>query len=259
MKSGRANRVIPAAHFTWEAEDFDQLAEGGNGSQPLGSNGVRNPGFPRQGTLGFGDESPTGKATKKRIRNIRRRDTRCARCGYVIERVMSEHGRKIQIPMLLFIGMIQVLLFGLLWATVWRREDEDPRDPARVSIYIEGFWAAWTFMSDGGTHAKVYYAEQRFLGGAITVFGIIYLAAVLAFIVDMVREKMDSMRVGKGQVHEINHTVLLHWTDRTIPLIQELCIANESEGGGVVVVLARESMETMMHELATQLPKSMRR
>lgn len=256
---GRATRVIPAAHFTWEAEDFDHVGEAANGTSAPGGNGggLSSPRMRHQATLGFGDDGAAKKKSEK-VKPARRRDTRCARCSYVTERIMTEYGRKIQIPMLLFIGAAQVFFFGMLWASVWRHEAEDPRDEERVSRYIEGFWAAWTFMSDGGTHAKVYYAEQRFLGGAITVFGIIYLAAVLAFIVDMVREKMDSMRVGKGQVHEKNHTVILHWTDRTIPLIQELCIANESEGGGVVVVLARESMETMTHELNTQLPKNMR-
>jgi hypothetical protein len=114
-------------------------------------------------------------------------------------------------------------------------------------------------MSDGGSHAKVYHEEQRFLGGVITVAGIIYLAIVLAFVVDMVREKMDAVRVGTGQVHEGGHHVILHWTDRTIPLILEICIANESEGGGAVVVLAKESTETMQAELNMQLPKFCRR
>merc|ERR1719491_346365 len=115
---------------------------------------------------------------------------------------MSERGRYIQIPMLLLAGCLQALIFGIWWSRVWVYEEADPRDPPRVSEYIEGFWAAWTFMSDGGTHAKAFYSDQRFIGALITACGIVYLAAILAFIVDMVRETMDSMRVGKGQVHE---------------------------------------------------------
>jgi len=151
-----------------------------------------------------------------------------------------------------------VLSWGVIYSTVWRYERDDPREEKRVSRYIEGFWAAWTFMSDGGTQAKCWYAGQRILGGLITASGIVYLAAVLAFVVDMVREQMDSMRVGKGQVYEHGHTVILHWTDRTIPLATELCIANDAVGGGVVVILAKESMESMTQELSTQLPTSVR-
>lgn len=186
-------------------------------------------------------------------------DTRSKRFFYKIEQAMAERGRVVQIPMLMTIGFFQVMVLGFLWSMVWRPEADDPRPEARRSRYIEGFWAAWTFMSDGGTHAKVFHAEQRFVGGLITTCGIIYMATVLAFIVDMVREKMDAMRVGKGQVHEGGHTVILHWTDRTIPLILELAIANESEGGGTLVILAKESTETMQTELAMQLPKFLRR
>lgn len=178
---------------------------------------------------------------------------------YRLEQIMSEKGRLVQIPLLFLLGAVQVFMFGGMWSVVWTFEEADPRPFARVSRYIEGFWAAWTYMSDGGTHAKVFAPEQRLLGGIITVAGIIYLATVLAFIVDMVREKMDAMRVGTGQVHEGGHTVILHWTDRTIPLILELCIANESEGGGTIVVLAKESTETMQAELSMQLPKFLRR
>lgn len=253
-------RVIPSAHFTWEADDFagaiGATEPGGNIKEALKTRTFVSTNLRRSGTLGYGDtpQGPPGVRQSKR-----RRETRWARCLYLMERLMSEHGRKIQIPMLFFVGFVQVVIFGLVWSLVWRYDEgKDPRPRARVSRFIEGFWASWTFMADGGTHAIVYHAEQRFVGGFITVFGIIYLAAVLAFIVDMVRERMDSMRVGKGQVYESRHTVILHWTDRTIPLIQELCIANESSGGGVIVILAKESMETMSGDLATQLPKSAR-
>mmetsp|Transcript_83526 Transcript_83526/g.132013 ORF Transcript_83526/g.132013 Transcript_83526/m.132013 type:complete len:896 (+) Transcript_83526:2-2689(+) len=191
---------------------------------------------------------------------IRALETRRKRLFYRFEQLMAEKGRLVQIPALVLLGAFEVFVFGMMYSLVWRYEaDSDPRPEERTSRYIEGFWAAWTYMADGGTHAKTFHAEQRFMGGIITVFGIIYLATVLAFIVDMVREKMDAMRVGRGQVHEAGHTVILNWTDRTIPLILELCIANESDGGGVVVVLAKETSETMLAELAMQLPKFMRR
>lgn len=190
---------------------------------------------------------------------VRALETRRKRALYRFEQVMAEKGRLVQIPALILLGVIEVCLFGFLYSLVWRYENQDPRPEERTSRYIEGFWAAWTYMADGGTHAKTFHAEQRFMGAIITVFGIIYLATVLAFIVDMVREKMDAMRVGRGQVHESGHIVILNWTDRTIPLIHELCIANESDGGGTIVVLAKDNSESMLAELSMQLPKFVRR
>jgi len=182
-----------------------------------------------------------------------------AKFWYRMERFFSEHGRLAQIILLILAGAVQVVIFGMFYSTVWRYEDSvDPRDPERVSALIEGFWAAWTFMSDGGSHAKTFHAEQRIVGAIITVSGIIYTSSVIAFIVDVVRERMDSMRVGKSQVHETGHIVILYWSDVIVPLIYELCIARQHLGGGVIVVLAREPVEVMSTELATQLPSHAR-
>jgi len=189
-----------------------------------------------------------------------RHPARWSKFWYRLERLMAERGRLVQIPLLILLGVVQVVLMGLLWATVWRfEENEDPREEEKVSRFIEGWWAAWTFTADGGTHAKFFHPEQRFMGGFMTVAGIIYVATVIAFIVDIVKEKMDAVRVGKSQVEEKGHTLILHWTDKTVPLITELCIANESKGGGVIVVLAKESMSVMTTELMRQVPVEMRR
>ena len=34
-----------------------------------------------------------------------------------------------------------------------------------------------------------------------------------------------------------NHTVILGWTDRTILIVKELCIAQSSEGGSVIAIM----------------------
>jgi hypothetical protein len=252
-------RVIPTAKFIWEGEEDDLEHSPRRTSLLI-------PGSPLQktGTMGFGEDSPAATAPtgskKLEKKKVLRRGTPCARCSYIMGRIITEHGRRAQILMLFMAGVVSVVVLGFGFSIVWRdeREPYDDRDPADIDRYQESLWIAWIFMADGGTHAKVFHAGQRFAGGLIAVCGIIYLAAVLAFVVDMVREKMNAMRVGKGQVYEKGHVVILHWSDRTIPLLHEMCIANESDGGGVVVILAKESMETMQMELSAQLPKSIR-
>jgi len=147
----------------------------------------------------------------------------------------------------------------MIYASVWRYEKgSDPRDEADVNRFTEGLWEAWTFMSDPGTHSKVMWPEQRVAGSLISVGGIIFFAAILGVIVDVIREKMESLRQGRSKVIERGHTLILGWTDKTILLIEELCLANESEGGGVVVVLSGEKKEQMEIELSVQLPQKNR-
>ena len=58
-------------------------------------------------------------------------------------------------------------------------------------------------------------------------------------------EMMEDLRTGKSAVIEENHTLLLGWTSSTVSLISEIVIANESEGGGVIVILADEDKQEM--------------
>ena len=53
--------------------------------------------------------------------------------------------------------------------------------------------------------------------------------------------------------------LLLGWTAKTIHIIEELCKPNESEGDGVVAVLAPLAKEQMEVELELQLPSRCRR
>jgi hypothetical protein len=44
---------------------------------------------------------------------------------------------------------------------------------------------------------------------------------------------------------------MLGWNDKSLAIIQQLALANESEGGGVVVVLAENDKEALEELLAT--------
>jgi len=72
-------------------------------------------------------------------------------------------------------------------------------------------------------------------------------------VVDAVMEKMNDLRKGKAAVKEWGHTLLIGWTDRSIAFIAQICLANESGGGGTIVVLAEKDKEGMEKELMSSL------
>ena len=61
---------------------------------------------------------------------------------------------------------------------------------------------------------------------------------------------MEEFNKGLSKVMETGHHLLLGWNDKTIPTILELCNANESEGGVVIVVLAERDKQEMEEEIA---------
>ncbi|KDO16036.1 hypothetical protein SPRG_18429, partial [Saprolegnia parasitica CBS 223.65] len=114
----------------------------------------------------------------------------------------------------------------------------------------DAIWKAWMYMTFPGAQHKAVSWDHRAIAMIVSIIGILFFAVILGFVVDSVREKMDSLKKGKSNVVEENHTLLLGWTDKSIYLIKELCRANESEKGGVVVVLAeleKEQLEAEIH------------
>ena len=58
--------------------------------------------------------------------------------------------------------------------------------------------------------------------------------------VDEVHELLRGVREGRQAVQEWGHTLLIGWTDRSVAFIKQICIANQSMNGGVIVVMLTE-------------------
>lgn len=174
-----------------------------------------------------------------------------AKLAYRMDAILSR--RKYQCLSLVGAGLVQVSIGGLVWSLFI--EDRDDEDYDR---YRESFWEAWTFMADPGCSSGPTRTDQRIVAASITLGGIIFFASMLGMIVDILREKMEALRQGKSNVIESDHVLILGWNDKAIHLIHELCIANESERGGVVVVLAPHDKEHMEIELSLVLPPKQR-
>jgi hypothetical protein len=113
-----------------------------------------------------------------------------------------------------------------------------------TGVFLTSFWDSWTYMGDPGTHAGEETWPRRIAAFTVTMLGIFMMATVIGFISNIMIEMMEDLRTGKSAVIEEGHTLLLGWTSSTVSLITELIIANESEGGGVIVVLANTEVGT---------------
>ncbi|RAL39544.1 unnamed protein product [Cuscuta campestris] len=116
----------------------------------------------------------------------------------------------------------------------------------------ESLWLSWTFVADSGNHADMVGIGSRIVSVLISSGGMLIFAMMLGLVSDAISEKVDSLRKGKSEVIEINHILILGWSDKLGSLLKQLAIANMSIGGGVVVVLAerdKEEMETDISKL----------
>ncbi|GLT97042.1 hypothetical protein SLE2022_146280 [Rubroshorea leprosula] len=113
------------------------------------------------------------------------------------------------------------------------------------SSLAEALWLSWTFVADSGNHADRAGTGARIVSISVSSGGMLIFAMMLGLITDAISEKVDSLRKGKSEVIEKNHVLILGWSDILGSLLKQLAIANQSEGGGVVVVLAERDKQEM--------------
>ncbi|XP_061352770.1 ion channel CASTOR-like [Gastrolobium bilobum] len=111
-------------------------------------------------------------------------------------------------------------------------------------------WLSWTYVADSGNHASSEGIGPRLVAVSISFGGMLIFAMMLGLVSDAISEKFDSLRKGKSEVVEQNHTLILGWSDKLGSLLNQLAIANESLGGGTVVVMAERDKEEMELDIA---------
>eukprot|EP00929_Paragymnodinium_shiwhaense_P005127 TRINITY_DN10667_c0_g1_i1.p1 TRINITY_DN10667_c0_g1~~TRINITY_DN10667_c0_g1_i1.p1 ORF type:complete len:947 (-),score=153.23 TRINITY_DN10667_c0_g1_i1:70-2910(-) len=180
------------------------------------------------------------------------------RVAYLVDRVLAKRSRFF---MALFaMGFLQLLVCGAAYSVVWQYEPYiDDRPEREVNRFVESIWESWSFFADPGVHARVYRPEQRVVAAGITLLGILFFSSVLGLSVDFVRDKMDSIRQGKSRIIETDHTLILGWTEKTIHIVAEIIKANESEGGGVIAILAPRDKVAMEFDMELQIPTRKRK
>jgi len=121
-----------------------------------------------------------------------------------------------------------------------------------LSLY-QSTWLAWTYIADPGTHADAEGLSNRVIAVIITLGGMLIFALVIGLVSDEIGRCVDILNKGTSRCIEDDHTLMLGWTDKSLAIIQELALANESEGGGVIVVLAEAGKQEMEATLLSAL------
>ncbi|PHT60386.1 hypothetical protein CQW23_02749 [Capsicum baccatum] len=111
-------------------------------------------------------------------------------------------------------------------------------------------WLSWTYVADSGNHANSEGIGPRLVSVSVSFGGMLIFAMMLGLVSDAISEKFDSLRKGRSEVLEKNHTLILGWSDKLGSLLNQLAIANESLGGGTVVVMAERDKEEMELDIA---------
>ncbi|KAI4986586.1 hypothetical protein ZWY2020_019216 [Hordeum vulgare] len=142
-------------------------------------------------------------------------------------------------PLVLLVGTM--LLIGLGGLALYGVTDDSLSDC---------LWLSWTFVADAGNHANAVGFGPKLVSVSISIGGMLVFAMMLGLVTDSISEKFDSLRKGRSEVIEQSHTLILGWSDKLGSLLNQICIANESLGGGTIVVMAEKDKEEMEADIA---------
>lgn len=77
-------------------------------------------------------------------------------------------------------------------------------------------WLSWTYVADSGNHANSEGIGPRLVSVSISFGGMLIFAMMLGLVSDAISEKFDSLRKGRSEVVEQNHTLILGWSDKLV-------------------------------------------
>lgn len=82
----------------------------------------------------------------------------------------------------------------------------------------DSLWLSWTYVADSGNHANSEGIGPRLVSVSISFGGMLIFAMMLGLVSDAISEKFDSLRKGRSEVVERNHTLILGWSDKLVGL-----------------------------------------
>lgn len=83
----------------------------------------------------------------------------------------------------------------------------------------------------------------------VTIGGLIIVASLIGIISSGFDAKIEDLRKGRSRVLESDHTLILGWSQKVLPIVSEICIANESRRRPVIVILADRDKVEMEEEI----------
>lgn len=149
------------------------------------------------------------------------------------------------VVLVIVLGAIAVLVINLFPDNVNEADDTD-------SIF-DIFWGSLMRTLDPGTMGGDEGWGFRIVMLLVTIGGLIIVASLIGIISGAFDSKVEELRKGRSRVLEQEHTLILGWSSKVFPIINELVIANESRGKSSIVVLADRDKVEMEDDIKAQV------
>lgn len=154
--------------------------------------------------------------------------------------------------MILWLAVLVVVLTAVVSGIIAALEV--PAD-GRALGFWEAFWSSFMRALDPGTMARDVGWKLRLASLVVTLSGILFLSAIIGLVTNIITDRTTRLRRSPSSVIARNHTVILGWSPKIIPLIQQLFVAARPRRSGSVVLLASVPRDEMERQVGARLPE----
>jgi Trk K+ transport system NAD-binding subunit len=169
-----------------------------------------------------------------------------ARFRYTFDNALSSKKRFV-VAMLVAMVLLAVVMTGiraLLEAISWLNQSAGDHP-----TYFDQFWASFSkILSLGGENTWT----ERIIGVLYWAIAIAVTGTVIGFITSLIQRAMAQLSKGTSPIIETGHTLILGWSPRVFPILDELAVAQESQRRPTVVVFADRDRQGMDEEIRSQ-------
>lgn len=95
----------------------------------------------------------------------------------------------------------------------------------------------------------------RLIAILIWISAITISATIIGFITNKIKDRVEKLRSGRSPIIESGHTLVLGWSNRIFPVIEELSIANENVHRPLIVIVAEGAQDKMEKEINERVEK----
>jgi len=94
---------------------------------------------------------------------------------------------------------------------------------------------------------------ERVLAIAFWLIRTAIAGSVIGFITNLIADRIEKLKKGKSPIIESGHTLILGWSSRVFPILQQLSVANENTTSPLVVIFSDQDREFMDDEISSRV------
>jgi ion channel POLLUX/CASTOR len=171
------------------------------------------------------------------------------RLRYMFDNSMSS-GTPALVAWLIAATLLLIIVFSVILAITGMNNDGTHRGPVANLFY--NLLHALDPGTVGGDSGSWPYLLTMLL---LTLGGLFIVSALIGVLATGIDSKLADLRRGRSIVLEVEHTVILGWSESIFTIISELTLANESRKDPVIVILADRDKVDMEEELKIKVPE----